>query len=354
MSPRRKPSTRQIAYSRATHFSAVRSASRLVLCNPRESIPRTQRTTIDDLAAARSTSGYSSSRPASVCCLESFRRESERRSDSVSSSRSKRTAAATSGPARQPRPASSAPATKRRSKLRSYAKRRRPVRAGRRLERADAAWGPVGEEGASDDPFLRNGTPVAAIVALSTVVAHHKKVVRRNLDRLPQIAEFIARRALRDERLLLLDERPGSALGEVDVVVLDLDPIARERDDALDEVVVRLVGRRLLAGPAVGRLARDAALLAVGALRRLEDDDVAAARISEVRAEAVHENALTDLERRHHRRARDPERLDEECLDADREAQGDGDDHDELDRRVARALLPLFLLGLVHGRHDGP
>src|SRR3954468_23448126 len=237
---------------------------------------------------------------------------------------------------------------------RSKAKSRRPVREGRRLERADPVGGPVGEEGASDDPLLGNWTPVSAVVALPTVVAHHKKVVRRNLDGLPQIAEFIAGRALCDERLLLLDERPGSALGEVDVVVLDLDPIARERYDALDEVVVRLVGRRLLAGAAVRGLARDPALLAVRALRRLEDDYVAPARIAEVRAEAVHENALADLECRDHRRARDPERLDEESLDADREAERDGDDHDELDGRVARALLPLSLLGLVHGRHDGP
>src|SRR3954468_14449926 len=128
---------------------------------------------------------------------------------------------------------------------RSKAKRRRPVRAARRLERADAVRGPVGEEGASDDPLLGNGTPVSAVVALPTVVTHHKKVVRRNLDGLPQIAEFIARSALLDERLLLLDVLALAGLGEVDVVVLHLDPVARQPDDALDEVVLRLVGGRL-------------------------------------------------------------------------------------------------------------
>ena len=71
----------------------------------------TQRDTITERAAARSTSGYSSSRVSAVCCLESFSRLSARRSDSVSRSRSNSTAAATSGPASEPRPASSAPAT---------------------------------------------------------------------------------------------------------------------------------------------------------------------------------------------------------------------------------------------------
>ena len=74
-------------------------------------MPRTQRETITDRAAARSTSGYSSSRASAVCCFESFSRLSARRSDSVRRSRSNSTAAATSGPASDPRPASSAPAT---------------------------------------------------------------------------------------------------------------------------------------------------------------------------------------------------------------------------------------------------
>src|ERR671930_176336 len=143
-------------------------------------MPRGQRDTMMALAAALNTSGYSSSRPSSVCCLESFRRDRARRSESVSRSMSKSTAAATSGPARDPRPASSAPAMKRRSKDRSKANRRRPLR--NELERPDPAWRPVGEERFADDPSLWDGSPVAAIVAFPTVVAHHKKVSRRNRD----------------------------------------------------------------------------------------------------------------------------------------------------------------------------
>src|SRR3954468_12972223 len=238
----------------------------------------------------------------------------------------------------------------------SNAKSRRPVRAGRRLERADPVWGPVGEEGAPDDPLLGNWTPVSAVVALPTVVAHHKKVVRRNLDRLPQIAEFIARRPLRDERLLLLDELSVLGLGEVDVVVLHLDPVARQRNDALDEIVLRLIGRRLLARTPIRRLGRYPALLRIRTLWRLEHHHVAAARVAKMRSEAVDEHALTDLQGRHHGRARDPERLDEERLDPDREAERHDDDDHELDRRVGRALLLLFALpvALLDRGHDGP
>src|SRR3954453_11934065 len=122
---------------------------------------------------------------------------------------SKSTAAATSGPASEPRPASSAPATKRRPSERSKAKRRRPVRAGRFLEGADAVWWPVGEEGPSDDPFLRDRSPLATVIALGTIVAHHKKVAGWNLNRIRQIAERTGRvvPVLVDERLVLLLER---------------------------------------------------------------------------------------------------------------------------------------------------
>src|SRR5947209_4217087 len=99
------------------------------------------------------------------------------------------TAAATSGPASEPRPASSAPATKRRSNERSNAKSLRPRGF---LERPDTARRPVGEERPADDPFLRDRSPVAAIVALPTVVAHHKKAARRNLDGLREVAEVVA------------------------------------------------------------------------------------------------------------------------------------------------------------------
>src|SRR5689334_23739577 len=112
---------------------------------------------------------------------------------------SNRTAAATSGPASEPRPASSAPATKRRSNERSKANSFRPRGF---LERPDPVRRPVGEERLADDPLLRDGSPVAAVVALPTVVAHHKKVARRNLDGFRQIAEVVATGLLVDVGLL--------------------------------------------------------------------------------------------------------------------------------------------------------
>ena len=53
----RKPSVRQAAPGTATRSRLRASASRLVTCSPRESIPRTQRTVTATLAAARITIG---------------------------------------------------------------------------------------------------------------------------------------------------------------------------------------------------------------------------------------------------------------------------------------------------------
>src|SRR3954447_23038357 len=113
---------------------------------------------------------------------------------------SNRTAAVTSGPASEPRPASSAPAMKRRSKARSNAKSVGP--RGGFLDRVDVLCRPVGEEGAADDPLLLDGSPDAAVIAVPTVVAHHKKVAGGNRDLPRQVACVAARRRL-DERLLL-------------------------------------------------------------------------------------------------------------------------------------------------------
>src|SRR3712207_4668331 len=115
------------------------------------------------------------------------------------------TAAVTSGPAKHPRPASSAPAMKRRSNARSKANSLRP--RGRFLRGADALRRPVGEEGSADDPVLGDGPPSAAVGAVPTVVAHHKKVTLRNLDGLPEVARF-ARTVRTNEGLLLLTEAP--------------------------------------------------------------------------------------------------------------------------------------------------
>ena len=64
----------------------------------------------------------------------------------------------------------------------------------------------------------------------------------------------------------------------------------------------------------------------------MEDHDLPDFRIAEVVADPVHEDSLADVERRLHRRAGDAIGLHEEGLDSQREAEGDGHDHDELDQ----------------------
>src|SRR3954447_257298 len=223
---------------------------------------------------------------------------------------SNRTAAVTSGPARQPLPASSAPAMKRRSNERSKANSLRP--RGRLLERADALWRPVGEEGAADDPLLLDGSPDAAVIAVPTVVAHHKKVPGGNRDLLREVARVAVLRRV-DVRLLL------KRAVDVDAALHPLQAIAGNGHDALDEVRVRPRRGRRRTG-LVGLLLRRAADVLVGAAWRLENDDVAAVRVAESRRHTVHQHPLADDQRRLHRLARDAERLYEEGLDAQREA----------------------------------
>src|SRR4051812_40382767 len=69
-------------------------------------------------------------------------------------------------------------------------------------EDADSLWRPVGEEGLADDPFLWDGSPEAAVVTCPTVVAHHKKVPRRNLYGFREIA---GSRCARPDIALLLE-----------------------------------------------------------------------------------------------------------------------------------------------------
>src|SRR5215204_973169 len=240
-----KPSLRHSAPGRATRASTSESAARFVLCNPRSSMPRTQREVTATLQAARSTFGYSASRISGVCCLESLSADSDRRSLSVSASMSNSTAAATSGPARQPRPASSAPATKRTPSPRSCRKRREPEERrpfARRiarvsLEEPDPLGGPVGGEGSADDPVARDGSPEAAVVGSATIVAHHEVVIGGNRDRLGEVAALAV--PARDRVVVRLE-----LAVEGDVALVDREPVARAGDDALDEVDVGL----LLAG----------------------------------------------------------------------------------------------------------
>ena len=53
--------------------------------------------------------------------------------------------------------------------------------------------GPVGGEGAADDPLLGDGAPEPAVVGLATVVAHHEVVAGRNRDRLAEVAAAVRR-----------------------------------------------------------------------------------------------------------------------------------------------------------------
>src|SRR4051812_12299865 len=251
------------------------------------------------------------------------------------------TAAVTSGPARQPRPASSAPAMKRRSKARSKANSFRP--RGRFLRRADALGRPVREEGSADDPLLGDGAPDTAVGGVATVVAHHKKVTWRNRDFARLVTRF-ARSVRTNEGFVLpltVDVDPAFPNGEV---------VPRHPDDALDEVRVGPFLRRLLA-----RRARTLSRtldrgVVVRALRGLEHEDVAAIGIAEARRHPVDEHALADIERRLHRLARNPERLDQELLDAERQAESDDDDDDELDKRALSVLVLAGTAGVTGHR----
>ena len=119
----------------------------------------------------------------------------------------------------------------------------------------------------------------------------------------------------------------------------DRDQITRAGHDALDEVRARALGFRLRAR-GTGRSHHPAHLL-LRAPRRVEDGYLAHVRIAEVHADAIDEHPLADRQGRLHRAAGDAIGLDDPLLDAEREAHGHGDDHDELDDRArgrARAL----------------
>ena len=119
---------------------------------------------------------------------------------------------------------------------------------------------PVGGEGAADDPVARNGSPEAAVVGCATVVAHHEVVVGGNRDLRREVAVRRRRRraAMNGSswRLAVADHVP--------VAIASRSP--GPADDALDEVDVGLLRRRLGARLALGR--RAAAARVVAARRR--------------------------------------------------------------------------------------
>ena len=159
--------------------------------------------------------------------------------------------------------------------------------------------GPVDEEGPALDLVALDEAPVAAVLAVVPVVAHHEVGVRRHLHR----------RALADAEALLplpprvVDRAAARLRGlavHVDLLVLDVEVLAADRDDPLDEVA-RLVHRVL------------------------EDDDVAPLRSREPVDELVDQDVVAHQEGRDHRAGGDLERLDDERPDEQREQHRDED-----------------------------
>jgi len=195
------------------------------------------------------------------------------------------------------------------------------------LEEADPFDRPVGEEGLPDDPFSRDGSPEAAVVALPTIVAHHKKVIWRNFERR-------RKRALAD----------GSA-GPCEGLLLDLavyhgmavangNGIPWKRHYSLDEIDIgALLGRARtrLTGFGAGHPAF-ALATAHGTRGGMKDHDVPTAGVGEPVVDAIHEHALADGERWLHGGAGNTVGLNEKCLDQERQPEGRRDDQHQLEK----------------------
>src|SRR3954451_13922706 len=120
------------------------------------------------------------------------------------------------------------------------------------------------------------------------------------------------------------------------VAVLDRQGVSGPATIRLMKLVVRLLVHRLRT-----RLDLDILLdTAFGvpihrSLGRMEDDDVADLRVTEVVAHAVDQHPLTDVQGRLHRPGGDLVRLDEKGLDQERQPDRKRHDHHELDERSA-------------------
>src|SRR5215204_1171969 len=136
-----------------------------------------------------------------------------------------------------------------------------------------AQW-PDAHERAADQVLALDRPEERGVLRVLPVVAEHVVVVWWNLLR-PERAGLHAVGQVRLVELPTID---------VDLAVAALDRLAGQADETLHEVL-DLGGRR--------------------ALGRLEDDDVAAARVVQLVAELVDEHTVADLERRDHRLRRD-------------------------------------------------
>lgn len=173
---------------------------------------------------------------------------------------------------------------------------RHPSSSRQRLEGAER---PEDEHSLALDELVRHEADIgeAAVLRVVAVIAHDKDRALRH-----RRLRVLAARRLEDVVLrehLVVDK---------DAAALDLDRVARRRDDALDEVAARVA-------------------------RILEDEDLALLRRAEVVDELIDDEALLRLQRRPHRRAVDDVELDDELTD-------DEGQHDRDDNRYA----PVFCL----------
>ena len=148
--------------------------------------------------------------------------------------------------------------------------------------------------------------PLARVARELAVVAHEEVVARRNRPGRPVLGVASRDRDVGLGELLAVDEDDAVALGP---------GLSRQRDQPLD------VGAACAAAASRERRGR-------------EDDDVAAARLAEVVDEPVREHAVGDprlaavrrpgaVERRLHRRGRDPVRVHHPLLDAEDDRDGE-------------------------------
>src|SRR5215210_2900309 len=148
-----------------------------------------------------------------------------------------------------------------------------PSRGGIALERAYLAGRPVGHERLADHPPLRHWPPLAAVGALSPVVAHHEVHPRGDPDLLRELTDVAAG----------IGADPGLVLpAPVDVHATgpDAEAVARKSHHALDEVGVRALRRGQGTWLALLVVVGGAAGVVVGPRRRLEDHDVVALGIA--------------------------------------------------------------------------
>src|SRR5688572_4858509 len=137
------------------------------------------------------------------------------------------------------------------------------------LEDPDSLRWPVGGEGLADDPVSGHGSPEAAVLAGSTVVAHHEVMIGRDRDLLPVIARSTAPARV-DVVLVRIDLAVDDRMA-----VADGERVPRPGDDPLDESLVGVLLGRFRAGLAGCQANATHPLAAVSSRRRVEDDDVA-------------------------------------------------------------------------------